>query len=101
MARMMTAGDHRRRPRRCSRPPPTAAHGNGCKAWSDRPDDPKLEMLHESWIDSGDPAEQKRLTVAIKDEVFSHAPHAPLGQYVPLAAWRKAVTEYRQGPVPV
>jgi peptide/nickel transport system substrate-binding protein len=78
-----------------------AARGNGGKAWFGWPDDPKLEALHDQWIDSSDPAEQKRLAVAIQDEVFSYAPYVPLGQYFPMAAWRKTVTGHLKGPVPV
>jgi peptide/nickel transport system substrate-binding protein len=78
-----------------------AARGNGSKAWFGWPDDPKLETLHDQWIDTADAAEQKRLATAIQDEVFSYAPYVPLGQYFPPTAWRKGVTGQLKGPVPV
>ena len=78
-----------------------AARGNGGKAWFGWPDDPKLEALHDQWIDSGDAAEQKRLASAIQDEVLTYAPYVPLGQYFPSTAWRKTVTGHLKGPVPV
>jgi peptide/nickel transport system substrate-binding protein len=78
-----------------------AARGNGGKAWFGWPDDPKLETLHDQWIDTADAAEQKRLAAAIQDEFFSYAPYVPLGQYFPSTAWRTGVTGQLKGPVPV
>jgi peptide/nickel transport system substrate-binding protein len=78
-----------------------AARGNGSKAWFGWPDDPKLEALHEQWIDSADPAEQTRLAAAIQEEVFTYAPFVPLGQYFPPTAWHKGLSGQLKGPVPV
>ena len=78
-----------------------AARGNGAKAWFGWPDDPKLEQLHDTWMDSTDPAERKKLATALQEEVFTEAPYVPLGQYFQSAAWRKSVTGHLKGPVPV
>jgi peptide/nickel transport system substrate-binding protein len=78
-----------------------AARGNGGTAWFGWPDDPKLEALHDQWIDSGNTADQKRLASAIQDEVFTYAPYVPLRQYFPPAAWRKSLAGQLKGQVPV
>ena len=78
-----------------------AARGNGAKAWFGWPDDPKLEALHDSWMDSTDPAERKKLATALQDEVFTEAPYVPLGQYFLSSAWRKNLTGFLKGPVPI
>ena len=78
-----------------------AARGNGAKAWFGWPDDPKLEELHDTWMDSTDPAERKKLAAALQDEVFTEVPYVPLGQYFQSAAWRRNVTGHLKGPVPV
>ena len=78
-----------------------AARGNGAKAWFGWPDDPKLEQLHDTWMDSPDPAERKKLAAALQDEVFTEVPYVPLGQYFQSAAWRKTVSCHLKGPVPL
>jgi peptide/nickel transport system substrate-binding protein len=78
-----------------------AGRGNGGKAWFGWPDDPKLETLHDAWMDSSDPAEQKRLSVELQTEILTFAPYVPLGQYFPPTAWRSNITGQLKGPVPV
>ncbi len=78
-----------------------AARGNGAKAWFGWPDDPKLEQLHDAWMDATDPAERKKLATALQDEVFTEVPYVPLGQYFQSAAWRKNVSGFLKGPVPI
>jgi peptide/nickel transport system substrate-binding protein len=78
-----------------------AARGNGGKAWFGWPDDPKLETLHDQWLDSSDAAEQARIAGELQQEVLTYAPYVPLGQYFPPTAWRKTVTGQLKGPVPV
>lgn len=78
-----------------------AERGNGAKAWFGWPDDPKLEALHDSWMDASDPAERKKLATGLQDEVFTYAPFVPLGQYLLSAAWRKNISGFLKGPVPI
>jgi peptide/nickel transport system substrate-binding protein len=78
-----------------------AGRGNGGKAWFGWPDDPKIETLHDAWMDSADPAEQKRLAVELQTEILTFAPYVPLGQYFPPTAWRSNITGQLKGPVPV
>jgi peptide/nickel transport system substrate-binding protein len=78
-----------------------AARGNGAKAWFGWPDNPKIEALHTAWIDSSDPAEQRRLATELQQEVLSFAPFVPLGQYFPPTAWYKSLSGLLKGPVPV
>jgi peptide/nickel transport system substrate-binding protein len=75
--------------------------GNGGKAWFGWPTDSKIETLREQWLDSTDPAEQKRLATAIQDEAFTEALYVPLGQYFQSAAWRSNISGFLKGPVPV
>ena len=78
-----------------------AARGNGAKAWFGWPNDPKLEQLHDAWMDAADPAERKKLATALQDEVFTEVPYVPLGQYFLSSAWRKNVSGFLKGPVPI
>jgi peptide/nickel transport system substrate-binding protein len=78
-----------------------AARGNGAKAWFGWPDDPKLEQLHDAWMDATDAAERKKLATELQEEVLTYAPYVPLGQYFLSAAWRKNVTGFLKGPVPI
>lgn len=78
-----------------------ALRGNGGAAWFGWPNDPKIEDLHNAWLDAIDPAEQKKLATAIQDEAFAEALYVPLGQYFQSAAWRRNVTGQLKGPVPV
>ncbi len=64
-------------------------------------DDPELETLHDAWMDSSDPAKQKRLAVELQTEILTFAPYVPLGQYFPPTAWRSNITGQLKGPVPV
>jgi peptide/nickel transport system substrate-binding protein len=78
-----------------------AARGNAGSAWFGWPDDPKLETLHDQWLDSTDPVEQAKLAADLQQEALTYAPYVPLGQYFPPTAWRKTVTGQLKGPVPV
>lgn len=74
---------------------------NGKDAWIGWPDDPKIEALRDAWIDSADPAEQKRLSEQIQLACFDYVPYIPLGQYIPAGAWRSNITGQLRGPAPV
>ncbi len=75
--------------------------GNGDKAWFGWPTDPEMEAMRSQWMDSTDPAEQKKLDQAIQLRAFETVPFIPLGQYLPPAAWRKNMTGMLKGAMPV
>jgi peptide/nickel transport system substrate-binding protein len=79
----------------------TNIRGNGKGAWFGWPDDPKVEALRTSWMDSNDPAERHRIDVEIQANAFDTVPFIPLGQYLPPAAYRKELTGVLKGAVPV
>jgi peptide/nickel transport system substrate-binding protein len=63
--------------------------------------DPVTEELRDRWIDSSDPAEQRKLDHDYQARAFHHVPFIPLGQYFPPAAYRSWLTHPQQGVVPV
>ena len=75
--------------------------GNGQAGFFGWPSDPVIEALRDRWIDSADPAEQKRLDAEIQAQAFRHVPFIPMGQYFPPAAWRSTITAPQKGVVPV
>ena len=79
----------------------TGLRSNGNGAWIGWPDNPRIEALRDAWIDSPDPAEQKRLSAEIQRECFNYVPYIPTGQYLPASAWRSNVTGLLSGPAPV
>jgi peptide/nickel transport system substrate-binding protein len=78
-----------------------ALRGNGGAAWYGWPTVPKIEELRDTWLDSSDAAERKKLCAAIQLEAFQNGMFIPLGQYFQSAAWRKNITGHLKGPVPV
>ena len=74
---------------------------NGKDAWIGWPENAKIEALRDAWIDSTDPAEQKRISEQIQLECFNYVPYIPLGQYLPAGAWRRNITGHLRGPAPV
>jgi peptide/nickel transport system substrate-binding protein len=79
----------------------TNLRGNGAGAWFGWPSDPEMEAMRTAWMDSTDPAEQKRLDQQVQVRAFETVPFIPLGQYLPPAAWRKNLTGLQKGAVPV
>jgi peptide/nickel transport system substrate-binding protein len=79
----------------------TNLRSNGAGAWFGWPSDPEIEKLRDAWMDSTDPAEQKRLDQQIQLRAFETVPFIPLGQYLPPAAWRKNLNGLLKGAVPV
>jgi len=73
----------------------------GAAAWIGWPNDPKLEELREQWLDSTDPAEQKRLPAAIQEEALTDVVYVPLGRYLQPSAWRKSVSGILKATLPV
>ena len=78
-----------------------ALRGNGGAAWNGWPDVPQIEALRETWLDSTDPAQQKKLAAQIQEVAFTEAMYVPLGQYFQSAAWRTNITGHLKGPVPL
>ncbi|MBS0640495.1 MAG: ABC transporter substrate-binding protein [Acetobacteraceae bacterium] len=74
---------------------------NGKDAWVGWPENARIEELRSAWIDSADPAEQKRLAAQIQLECFNYVPYIPLGQYLPAGGWRSNITGQLRGPAPV
>ncbi len=79
----------------------STVRGNGQAGFFGWPTDPIGEALRDRWIDSTDPAEQKRLDAEIQAQAFRQVPFIPLGQYFPPAAWRSTITAPQKGVVPV
>ena len=79
----------------------TNLRGNGAAAWFGWPTDPEMESMRNAWMDSNDPAEQKRLDAATQLRAFETVPYIPLGQYLPPAAYRKSLTGILKGAAPV
>ena len=79
----------------------STVRGNGQAGFFGWPTDPIGEALRDRWIDSADPAEQKRLDAEIQAQAFRQVPFIPLGQYFPPAAWRSTITAPQRGVVPV
>jgi peptide/nickel transport system substrate-binding protein len=73
----------------------------GPAAWIGWPNDPKIEELRDSWLDTADPAEQKRLAAAIQEQALTDVLYVPLGRFFQPSAWRKDVTGVLKSTVPV
>lgn len=78
-----------------------ALRGNGLKAWIGWPDDPEVERLRDTWVDSNDDAERAKLCRAIQAQAFDTASFAPLGNYRQSTAWRNRLSGLIQAPLPV
>lgn len=78
-----------------------ATRGNGASAWYGWPTDPVVETARNAWMESGDPAERKKLARAIQLQVFTNVPYVPLGQYRQSTAWRRNLSGLLKGPAPV
>ena len=74
---------------------------NGKDAWVGWPENARIEALRDAWIDSANPAEQKRISEQIQLECLSYVPYIPLGQYIPASAWRSNVKGQLRGPATV
>ncbi len=79
----------------------TNMRGNGGAAWFGWPTDPEMETMRTAWMDSTDPAEQKRLDAATQLRAFETVPFIPMGQYLPPAAYRKNLSGLLTGAMPV
>jgi peptide/nickel transport system substrate-binding protein len=73
--------------------------GNGKDAWFGWPTAPKLEELREAWFDAPNLPAQRKLGVAIQEQFFQDLPYIPIGQFLASTAYRKDLTDIRQGIV--
>lgn len=82
-----------------------AAHGflrgTGQAALFGWPDSPKMEASRSAWIDSTDPAEQKRLGEQIQLQGFQDVPYIPLGGFYFASAFRSNLSGLIKGGVPL
>jgi peptide/nickel transport system substrate-binding protein len=78
-----------------------AMRGNGGAAWYGWPVNAEIEQLRDAWIDSGNPAEQKRLARRMQEITLTEALYVPLGQYFQSAGFRKNITGQLKGPIPL
>lgn len=72
---------------------------SGTAGWFGWPSDPKVEELRDQWANAVDPAEQRRLAIALQVEAFKLLPYIPLGSLVNQVAFRKNVTGVFPSPV--
>lgn len=79
----------------------TGIRANGAKAWFGWPEDAKLEQLREEWLDTVDPAAQKKLCEQIQARCLEMVTIIPVGQYLPPAAWTSKISAPLKGLCPV
>jgi peptide/nickel transport system substrate-binding protein len=79
----------------------TNLRASGSSATFGWPINGRIEALRESWLDSNDEAEQRKLASDLQAEAFDFVPYVPLGQYFPPSAWRNSLTGLLKGAVPV
>ena len=72
---------------------------NGDKAWFGWPSDPALEALHDRWLASEDPAEQKRIAASLQEQAFRTVPYVPVGQFAIPTAYRNNLSGLVPSPV--
>ena len=71
---------------------------NGAGAWFGWPSDPVLEKLRDAWLDTADPAEQKRLAGEIQARAFDMIPYIPAGEYSYRTAFHDNLDGVNVGP---
>ncbi len=71
--------------------------GHGAAAWSGWPTIPKLEELREAWFQAGDIEQEKRVAEEIQRVVWQEVPFIPLGQVLPVQAYRRSLTGVLKG----
>jgi hypothetical protein len=74
---------------------------NGAAAWAGWPDNPHMEELRDTWIDSDDAGEQRRIAAAIQAAAPEDVTYVPLGQYVQPTAWRSRLRGVLKANAPV
>jgi len=74
---------------------------NGANAWFGWPDDPEIERLRGAWVETGDPAESRRIAEALNRRAMEFMHYLPLGYYWQPSAWRRNVTGVFRAPATV
>ncbi|GGG20900.1 substrate-binding protein [Caldovatus sediminis] len=71
--------------------------GHGAAAWAGWPTIPKLEELREAWFQAADIEAEKRIAEEIQRVVWQEVPFIPLGQVLPVQAYRRSLTGVLKG----
>jgi peptide/nickel transport system substrate-binding protein len=71
--------------------------GHGAAAWAGWPTIPRLEELREEWFQAADIEVEKRIAEEIQRVVWQEVPFIPLGQLLPVQAYRRSLTGLLKG----
>ncbi|MBW8268802.1 ABC transporter substrate-binding protein [Caldovatus aquaticus] len=71
--------------------------GHGAAAWAGWPTIPRLEELREAWFEAADPEQERRIAEEIQRLVWQEVPFIPLGQVLPVQAYRRSLTGVLKG----
>jgi peptide/nickel transport system substrate-binding protein len=71
--------------------------GNGTNAWAGWPTLPRLEELREAWFEATDLAAEQAIAREIQRVTWQEVPFIPLGQVLPLMAYRRSITGVVKG----
>ena len=75
---------------------------NAAQAWFGWPDVPEVERLRAEWVEKGgDPAESRRIGLALNRAAMREMYYIPLGYYWQPSAWRRNVTGAFRAPATV
>ena len=73
---------------------------NGANAWFGWPDVPEVERLRAEWVEKGgDPAESRRIALALNRAAMEAMYYVPLGYYWQPSVWRRNLTGVFRCPV--
>ena len=75
----------------------TIIRGQGQSGWYGWWNNPKSEEMVREWLDSDDPATQRRLAQAIHDVALDEVATIPLGQFFLKTAYRSNISGILQG----
>ncbi len=71
--------------------------GNGTSGWWGWASSERLEALRARWFDAPDLAAQQAITREMQRVAFEEVPTLPCGQYMPLTAYRRTLTDVPKG----
>jgi peptide/nickel transport system substrate-binding protein len=71
--------------------------GNGANGWWGWASSERLEALRARWFDAPDLAAQQAITREMQRVAFEEVPSLPCGQYMPLTAYRRTLTDVPKG----
>jgi peptide/nickel transport system substrate-binding protein len=75
----------------------TALRGNGKFAMDGWPDSPRLEALHEAWLEAADIDAQRRISEQMQLQLWQDVPYIPMGHYVRSTAHRRDIVDLPWG----